>query len=334
MIKKLIVGVLGSGVAAHQRCRAVKAMNNPRLILKGNYDTNDKNSSLFSKEFFTHYYKSFENMLQDKEINTIFVCVPNKYHFEMSKISLIHNKNVVCEYPLVIDDYNKAKDLLEIAKEKKLFLHVGQTINYDPEILFINKVMEKIGKPIMGYRCRTFGKLGSMIKDKGFKGDYGDLSKWYLDKNKSGGWIIAAHYHGIQVFRKLFGEVSSLYSADTSTNSIVSGSVLLKHGENASSIIQWGLPFFGQKFNLTLISGSQGSVEISGDDYLLKTRDSTEDGKIEEVDTFFNDLEALLDEIDNKKEMEINTVDMLLNLKVAFLAQRSAEEETAERIII
>ena len=90
-----------------------------------------------------------------------------------------------------------------------------------------------------------------------------------MDDNKDGGWIVSAHYHGIQLFRNVFGEVSSVCAFDTSDKDIAAASVILNHENKASSTIQWGMPIYGKAFNTTLVSGSNGSIEVDCERFLV-----------------------------------------------------------------
>jgi predicted dehydrogenase len=324
---KLIVGVIGGGFASHLRCNASKEIDRERLELKGIYDRNTKNKASFANEYGIKSYTNLEDMLSDKEINTIFVCVPSKYHYESIKSALKYDKNVLCEYPFIVDNYKNAEELMKTAKKKNLFIHVGQTMNYDEDKDFILKHKDKLGKLLMGYRYMNFGDLGSWFPDSGYEG----IGQWYINREETGGWIVTAHYHGIQMFRKVFGEVKSVSGVDSSLSSIAAASVLLKHEDGASSVVQWGMPLKGKIINITIVSGSTGSIVIDSGNYSIETSDYKEDGQLGEtmaaiMNTFKEDFKSLFDELDGKKDMKQENKDMLKVLKVSILADKAAKE--------
>ena len=333
MAKKLVIGIIGAGYAAHLRAQAVRKFPDDRLKIKGVYDLNVKNSSRFSEEISAQSYTSLEELYADSEINTISVCVPNRYHYEVVKSALENKKNVICEYPLVADDYNKAEELIAFSRKQELFIHVGQTMNFDEDKNIIVKNKNKLGKLFMGYKYLSFGKIGSWFSLSGFKGSYEGLGKWYVDEAERGNWFVAAHYHGIQTFRNVFGEITSVYAVDSSTEEVAAGSVLMKHENGSSSAIQWGMPIYGKAFNLTIVSGANGSIEVNDDNYSITTSEESKNGKLKGTDTFFEDTKSLLDEVDGKDDIGEANVDMLKNLKAAVYAARSSIEEKELKII-
>ena len=100
--KTINIGIFGAGFAAHCRCNALKEVSKERLKIKGVYDINPKNSITFSKEYLINQYRNIDDVYKDKDIDTICVCTPSKYHYEIIKSALDHDKNIICEYPLVV----------------------------------------------------------------------------------------------------------------------------------------------------------------------------------------------------------------------------------------
>jgi predicted dehydrogenase len=177
----------------------------------------------------------------------------------------------------------------------------------------------------MGYKYMSFGgKLGSWFELDGFMGDYQELAKWYIEDTRQGGWIVSAHYHGIQHFRRIFGEVVSVCAFDSTSRGIAAATILLKHINGASSSIQWGMPIGGKWFNKLIVSGSRGSIEIDGAEYLFHTEKVKKTGNLKPINTFNADLKSLLDKLDGKEKFAVANQDMLINLKIALIAEQSA----------
>ena len=332
MIKKIIAGIVGSGFAAHLRVKALKKISGNRINIKGIYDIDALHAKEFSHEINASVYGSFEEMLEDGTLNTIIVCVPNKFHYRIVKDALEKGKNIICEYPLIVDDYEKAEELVGLAYQKKLYLHVGQTMNYDEEKGIVLENKKLLGEILMGYKYMSFGELGSWFGLLGFKGDYTGLGNWYIDRKRSGSWFVAAHYHGIHIFRKIFGEVRSIYAVDSSTPKVAAGTILMKHVGGSSSSIQWGMPIHGKTYNLTLISGSDGSIEIDGEEYYVHTSGDSIKGKFRGIDPFYEDCTTIIEELDGEKDFKEENLDMLNTLKIAMSAERSSIENKAINI--
>jgi predicted dehydrogenase len=295
MKQDLRVGFIGAGYAAHLRARAILKLKNERISIFGVYDRNQDHGKLFSDELGVPSYRSLEDICSSKDINTISVAVPNKYHYSIVKYGLEHDKNVVCEYPLVIDTLDQAHELVQIAEKRNLLLHVGQTMNYDEDYRLVERSKGELGTLYMGYKYMSFGGvLGSWFELDGFSGDYRGLAEWYVDDTREGGWIVSAHYHGIQHMRRIFGEVVSVCSFDSSSGKVAAASVLMEHEGGASSIVQWAMPLQGKWFNTLIVSGNRGSVQVDNGAYIIHTDRKQEEGSFPGSDPFIEYVKTLL----------------------------------------
>ena len=48
---------------------------------------------------FTRAYGSYEEMLDDEEVELVYVATPHSHHFEHARMSLLKGKAVLCECP-------------------------------------------------------------------------------------------------------------------------------------------------------------------------------------------------------------------------------------------
>ncbi|MGQ9569528.1 MAG: Gfo/Idh/MocA family protein [Thermodesulfovibrionales bacterium] len=331
--EKILIGMVGAGYAAHLRARAISELKNDRLSIIGVFDNSSKNACEFSKEMGVKLYSSVEEICNDTCINTVSIAVPNRFHYELVKYALESGKNVICEYPLVIDSYKKGEELVVMAARRGRFLHVGQTMNYDPDLKLVDSHRDELGKLYMGYKYMSFGgKIGSWFELEGFRGNYEGLAEWYIRDNNKGGWIVSAHYHGIQHFRKIFGEVVLVSAFDSTQEGIAAATVLLWHEHGASSSIQWAMPIKGKWYRTLIVSGSRGSIEVDGDGYSIHIGEKSKRGKLKAINTFAEDFKTLLDEIDGRRDLSENNLDMLMNLKIALLAEESAMRKRTVKV--
>lgn len=139
-------------------------------------------------------------------------------------------------------------------------------------------------------------------------------------------FIWYTYCYGIQILRKIFGEVSRVSAVDSSDGKVGAGSVILEHLDGSSSVVQWGLSILGKTFNTLIITGSEGSVEIDEGKYLIHTSEFKGSGSLQEKDTFYDDSKLLLDKINGIADFDKSNNDMLMNLKISLLAQKSANE--------
>lgn len=62
-------------------------------------------------------YRKFEEMLEDNDIDTIYLGIPNHLHYSFAKQALEKNKNVICEKPIT-SNYKEIAKLSKIAQKK------------------------------------------------------------------------------------------------------------------------------------------------------------------------------------------------------------------------
>jgi predicted dehydrogenase len=324
MTATLGFGIAGAGYAAHLRARALRALGSERIRVSAVWGRDPARAAGFAAELGVPAVSSLEGLCAADGVNAVLVAVPNRMHHEVVRYSLEHGKHVLVEYPLVLTDEKAAEELALLASRKGLLLHVGQTMNYDADHRFIRDHAAELGRLYLGYKYMSFGELGSWYAADGFTGDARGLGAWYVGDTARGGWIVTSHYHGIQIFRRIFGEVTAVAAFDSTTGGISAASVTLRHQTGASSCIQWAMPTGGTAFNKTLVTGAAGSVEIESGRYSLNVRGDKRKGVLPAVDTFAQDLSALVEEMDGKRDPEAELADSMTNLRVAMAAERSA----------
>lgn len=185
----LKLGILGLGEG---RSTISAALQSEKWELKKICDMNEEMCRQRAKEFDFHSYTtSYQEMLDDKEIDVIAIYTPDHLHAEHVKQALLHGKHVVCTKPF-IDDLGKANELLEVAAKTGKKVFVGQSSRFFEPVKRQRKDFEAglIGDliTIEGYYHadhRWFLKKGWSLKQS-FKWLYGGLShptdfiRWYL----------------------------------------------------------------------------------------------------------------------------------------------------------
>ncbi|HAX02150.1 MAG: hypothetical protein A2Y45_09630 [Tenericutes bacterium GWC2_34_14] len=177
-IKTAIVGYGMSGRIFHL----------PPLIHHTNYEIkkvmtrNPKNQ----KDLSVHYPEiqivtDYHDIIEDPEIDLVILATSNDVHYEYTKEALLHDKHVVCEKPFV-DTYTKAKELFDLAFEKKRILRVFHNRQYDGDMMTIKRLLKsKDFGQIVSFTAR-FDRYAPEIsdnwrfKDTPMSGIYYDLA--------------------------------------------------------------------------------------------------------------------------------------------------------------
>ena len=143
MNKVFKVGLIGCGHISETYFRAEKYFNNIKIIKCA--DIIHQNALKCAK-IYNIKALSVDDLLKDREVEIILNLTIPKAHYQVAKKSLINDKHVYSEKPLAIN-FNDGKELLKIAKRKKLY------IGNAPDTFLgggIQKSIELIRKKIIG----------------------------------------------------------------------------------------------------------------------------------------------------------------------------------------
>ena len=175
----LRLGILGLGEG---RSTISAAMQSSKYELRMMCDMNEDLCKQREKEFdFHHYTNSYQQMLDDKEIDVIAIYTPDHLHAEHMRLALQHGKHVVCTKPF-IDDLSKAKELLALQEQTGKKVFVGQSSRFFEPAKRQRKDFE-------------LGLIGDLITIEAY---YHADHRWFLKK----GWSL------LQSFKWLYGGLS------------------------------------------------------------------------------------------------------------------------------
>ena len=143
MNKVFKVGLIGCGHISETYFRAEKYFNNIKIIKCA--DIIHQNALKCAK-IYNIKALTVDDLLKDREVEIILNLTIPKAHYQVARKSLISGKHVYSEKPLAIN-FNDGKELLKIAKRKKLY------IGNAPDTFLgggIQKSIELIRKKIIG----------------------------------------------------------------------------------------------------------------------------------------------------------------------------------------
>lgn len=104
-------------------------------------------------------YASYEDILNDDQIDVVHIATPNKTHFDMSKRALEAGKHVVCEKPLAMN----ATETAELVKVAQAHPNLVSAVNYN--IRFYPMAMQAAEIVRSGEIGEIFHIRGGYIQD-------------------------------------------------------------------------------------------------------------------------------------------------------------------------
>ncbi|KAL1497331.1 hypothetical protein ABEB36_008313 [Hypothenemus hampei] len=115
-------GIVGAGRISHDFVTALHLLPKEDHQVVAIAGRNKENVEKFAtRHGIPKTYHDYSLLAKDTEVGIVYIGNLNTQHFEVSRLMLEHNKNVLCEKPFTINEKQTAK-LVEISKKKKLFL--------------------------------------------------------------------------------------------------------------------------------------------------------------------------------------------------------------------
>ena len=261
------LGIIGSGMIvkdflsfAHElleiKLEAITARNIKNL------------KELQSKYNINNIYTDINLCLENKEVDTIYVAVPNNLHYSVAKKALEAGKNVICEKPFTLK-YDEAVELFEIAEDKGLVLIEAITNQYQKNYLDIKDNIDNIGE-IRLVEC-NFSQLSSRYE--AFKN--GVIAPVF-DKSKGGGVLGDLNIYNIHFVVGLFGKPNKVHYAPNIVNDVDTSGILLLEYDNFKVVCIAAKDTFNNSY--VNIQGDQGIIKVIGPtnevpNYSIQTKD-------------------------------------------------------------
>jgi len=190
------VAILGAGTIAQKMALTISQMAGIELYAVAARD--ESRAAAFAQKYsITRSYGSYEQMLADDQIDLVYIAVPHSLHYRYMKMCLEAKKNILCEKPFTVHA-DEAKEILNLAKEKNLFVAEAMWTRYMPSRNIIDTI---ISKGIIGEVKSLSANIGYPLQ--------GVKRIW--DVNLAGGALLDVGCYLISFARMVFkGEVTDI----------------------------------------------------------------------------------------------------------------------------
>ena len=227
-VKIAVVGI--GGISQIVRIPTLKKMENVDLVAI--CDIDEAKCSVIADKFnIPKVYYDIQNLLKREELDGIFICTPNNFHYPMALATLDRGIPTLVEKPLALslDQVNRINQKVQ---EKNTLLVVGMNYRFRDDAIVLKKFLEKneIGEPyyIKSGWLRHWSRpeMQTWITDSKISGggvvmDMGiqllDLSLWILNRPK----IQHVHAYTYNLFMQGDVEDSALVVIQTTSGAVV-----------------------------------------------------------------------------------------------------------------
>ena len=217
------IGIAGAGMIVPGFLEAAKKLDFFQLkAICATRRSAKRQKSLADQYGIREIYDDYDAMLDDDDLDMIYVAVPNDLHYLFCAKALEKGKSVICEKPFC-SSFREAKKLSDLAREKGLWLFEAISNQYFPNYEKVKELLPKLG-PI---RMAELSFCQHSSRYDQFKEG---IIHPVFDPEKSGGALMDLNVYNIHFVTGLFGEPASIhYDANIQKGVDTSGVLVLTY---------------------------------------------------------------------------------------------------------
>jgi len=241
-------GILSTGNIARKFATGLQSVDDAELVAVGS--RSQSSADAFAGKFnVPHAHSSYEALVNDPDVDAIYIATPHPYHVENMKLCLNAGKHVLCEKPFTINAKD-AQECIDLAREKNLFLMEAMWMRFIPGIIEVQKIINE----------GTIGDVTLVKVDFSFHMPFQPEHRLY-NLELGGGSLLDVGIYPISFATMLLGMPQSV-----SSHAIIGESgadeqcSMLFHYDKASALLSAGIA--GSLVNQAVIKGTKGRIDV------------------------------------------------------------------------
>jgi len=243
-------GIIGPGRIANQFAKGLQVIDDAAMYAIAS--TNLERAEAFANQYGgAKTYNSYEAMLNDPQVDGVYIATPHRYHFENIMQCLKAGKPVLCEKPLTVNA-NEARELIKTSHENKVFLMEALWSRFLPIYTVVRQWLDD----------KAIGDISLMVGTFGFNAPKDADDRWQ-NPELAGGTLLDMGIYPIAISQWVMGIqpksfVAMAHIGDTNVDELTT--VLLKYENDV--IAQFHSSFLSNHVNDFLIYGNKGYIRI------------------------------------------------------------------------
>lgn len=275
--QKVKWGILGTGWIADQFAKDLAHVRNGECVAVGSRTVESANT--FAERYsIPRVYGSYNELVQDSDVDVIYVATPHPFHKENVMQCLRAGKAVLCEKPFTVNS-GELEEIISYAKEHKVFLMEAMWTRFLPPIVKVREWLKE----------QRIGDVRLVNAEFGFRIGWDPESR-LLNPSLGGGALLDAGIYPVSFASMIFGDKpktvsSSAHIGETGVDEEFSMLLSYESGQRAmlNGAVRLDLP------NDAFIHGTEGYIHIP---HFLNARSATLYVGGEEVEKFTDDREC------------------------------------------
>ena len=143
----LRVGIIGTGWIAEKAAITLKGIEDCEALAVGSR-SQEKADDFASKWGIAKAHGSYRELIDDPDVDLVYVGTPHSHHFDVTKEALLAGKPCLVEKAFMAN-YRQAKEIVDLAHDRKVFLAEAIWTRYQPVVGMVRQLMKdgRIGEP-------------------------------------------------------------------------------------------------------------------------------------------------------------------------------------------
>ena len=193
-------------------------------------------------------YGSHDALLEDRDVNIVYISSINAQHYPMAKAALEHGKHVICEKPCTTS-CAQTRELFALARNRGLFFMEAQ------KMLFLPALQEVRRRIAAG----DLGTVSMAEMSHSFSAAY---NTWMFDAEAGGGPLLSSGVYAVQLLLWLFGPIAGISGVRSTIENGVEWQYVLSGQTESSVLFSVKNSTHAILDNAARIYGSEGWVEL------------------------------------------------------------------------
>ncbi|MDP9078776.1 MAG: Gfo/Idh/MocA family oxidoreductase [Bacteroidota bacterium] len=249
-MKTIKWGILGAGRIAGKFASDLKLVADAELIAIGS--RTQESADKFGAEFnIKNRHASYEALVNDPEVDVIYIATPHNLHYENTLLCLRHNKAVLCEKPFAMNT-RQAKEMIDVARERKLFLMEARWTVFHPHY---KKLHEMIGQGLLG-------EVRSVLINFGFK-PAPPIPARIFDPALGGGTLMDIGIYNVFMAMSVLGKPDTIEASMTPASTGVDEQCAILFKYNNGAMAQLFSTFSSNLATEADIAGTAGRIRLT-----------------------------------------------------------------------
>ncbi len=244
---ELCYGILSTSSIAPRFIAAVRAAQAGQILALSSRSP-EKARDKAAQWQIPRYYGSHQELLEDKDVNVVYISNVNAQHYTWAKAALEHGKHVVCEKPCTVHEV-QTRELFSLAREKQLFFMEAEKMLFLPAV-------EAVQRRILA------GDLGQIYMAELSHSFPAAYNAWMFDAQAGGGPLLSSGIYAVQLLTWLFGPIARIQGIKSSLDTGVEWQYVLTGSTKSGVLFSAKNSTRAKLDNTARIFGTKGWVEL------------------------------------------------------------------------